>query len=102
MSVIIGRVMKWHVVECLYTLWRSVTIWITLLEFVKLLFVNVMQLCKSICGAWILDVVFNATNLCEPQRKLCDMKTQSVTNDLWRKTFRRAYVLCRTLETLAM
>jgi len=37
------------------------------------------------------DVALNAMNLCEPQRKLCDMKTLRLTNDLWRNTFRWAY-----------
>ena len=40
-------------------------------------------------GLW--DVVLNAMNLCEPQRKLRDTKTLRFTNDLWRKTFRQAY-----------
>jgi len=39
-------------------------------------------------GLW--DVVLNATNVCEPKRKLCDMKTLRLTNDLWRNTFRQA------------
>jgi len=36
----------------------------------------------------------NAMNLCKPQQKLCDMKTFRLMNDLWRKTFRRAYCTC--------
>jgi len=31
-------------------------------------------------GLW--DVVLNATNLCEPKRKLCDKNTLRLMNDL--------------------
>ena len=32
-------------------LWRSVTMWMNLLEFIKVLFLKVLQLCKLICAA---------------------------------------------------
>jgi len=41
-------------------------------------------------GLW--EVVLNAMNLSEPQRKLCGVKTLRQMNDLWRKTFRRTYL----------
>jgi len=51
-----------------------------------------------------LRCCLNAMNLCEPQRKLCDMKTLRLTNDLGRQTFRQASCIaaCRTLKTLAI
>jgi len=84
----------------LQLLWRSVTTWIHLLEFVKLCS---QKWCNCAianqfgqCGLWV--VVLNATNLCEPQRKLCDMKTLRLMYDLWRDTCRRAYLHCSFAE----
>jgi len=71
-------------------LWPSVTILINSMEFIKILFLKVIQWCKPICAARTLwDVVLKAMNSCEPQRKLCDMTTLRLTHDLWCKTFRR-------------
>jgi len=69
-------------------LWRSVTIWINLLEFVKLCSKWCNYANQSVQGG-LGDVVLNAMSLCEPWRGLYDTKTLCFTNDLWRKTFRR-------------
>jgi len=44
------------------------------------------------------DVVLNALDLCESPWKLCDLNILRLTNDLWRKTFRRADVHRRFAE----
>ena len=81
-------------------LWRNVKIWINLLEFVKLLFLKWINYANQSVQRWLLGVVLNATNFCEPQRELCDMKTLRLTNDLWRKTFWQAYTCIAALQNL--
>jgi len=61
---------KWSILrqssqKCTFldVLWRRFTIWITLSEFVKLLFLNVMQLCKPIRAAQSLRCCFERYEL---------------------------------------
>jgi len=61
-------------------LWRRVTIWMNLLEFVKVMFLKVLQLCRPICAS--RTCCFVASNVCEPQRKLRDRKTVRLMNNL--------------------
>jgi len=72
-----------------------VTIWMNLLEFVKVLFLKVLQLCKPICASrtcWCVVVFANYSTA-------CDRKTVCVMYNLWSKAIRQAVhrtQLCRS------
>ena len=72
----------------LQLLWRSVTIWMNLMEFVKVLFLKVLQLCKPICASRTQRCCLQR---CERVRTTVrDRKTVRLMKSLWRKIFRQA------------
>jgi len=66
-------------------LWRSVTIWINLLEFVKVLFLKVMQLCKPICAARTLRRCFERYELVRTTAKA--LWHEDIALDQWSVTW---------------
>jgi len=62
------------------TVVTCVTIWMNLLEFVTVIFLQVLQLCKPIRA--LRTCCFVASNVCEPQRMLRDRKTVRLINNL--------------------
>jgi len=48
-----------------------------------------MHLCETICAAWTSRYCFARFELVETTVKVSDMKTLRLTNDLYRRTFRR-------------
>ena len=65
------------------------------LQFVYVLFPKVMQLCKTISAALNSSCCFRLSELVRTTANTCEKNTLRLTNDLWRGTFRRAYVHCR-------